>query len=362
MLERISRAWLFASVSAVVVISTAIYFIYFVPFAKETLDNPLEDDDMLSSSVVVRIDEPLLPLFKPLDLNEKKVQLGVALFHDPRLSKDDTISCASCHDLLVGGADRLVHSFGVDGKEGDVNAPSVYNSSLSYIQFWDGRAKDLYEQAVGPIFNPVEMAANWDIVLPKLLADEDLVEHFREIYNSPPNETNVIDAIVEFERSLVTPSRMDRWLLGDDNAITPKELEGYRTFVRYGCVACHQGVGVGSNMMQRFGIMYDYYADTDVVMKSDMGRFNVTGREEDKFVFKVPTLRNVAFTPPYFHDGSTATLPDAVARMGLMQLGVELPLKDVESITLFLLTLNGEELLADHKEGNNTKPTKEQPK
>ncbi|GHV60322.1 hypothetical protein FACS1894103_5310 [Campylobacterota bacterium] len=341
---RISRAWLFAGISAVVVISTAVYFIYFAPLAYNAYDNPLDDDEVLSASVVVRIDEPLLPLFKPINLNERKIELGVALFHDPRLSKDDTVSCASCHDLLVGGVDRLVHSVGIEGKEGDVNAPSVYNSSLSYVQFWDGRAKDLYEQAVGPIYNPVEMAATWEIVLPKLLADEDLVDHFRSIYNEPPNAVNVVDAIVEFERSLITPSRMDRWLLGDDNAITAEELEGYRTFVRYGCVACHQGVGVGGNMMQRFGIMYDYYADTDVVVKSDMGRFNVTGREEDKFVFKVPTLRNAALTPPYFHDGSAATLPDAVARMGLMQLGVELPREDVESITRFLLTLNGEDL------------------
>ncbi|GHT89685.1 hypothetical protein AGMMS49545_00600 [Betaproteobacteria bacterium] len=292
-----------------------------------------------------RLDEPLSPLRVPTGLDEQKVALGRQLFHDPRLSKDNSISCASCHDLARGGVDRLPRSIGVGGQTGEVNAPTVYNASLNFRQFWDGRAATLEEQAGGPVVNPVEMAATWEEVLPKLQADKEIAARFRAIYNSVPTAATVQNAIAEFERSLITPSRMDRWLLGEADAITDKELEGYRAFRRHGCVACHQGENVGGNLFQRFGVMQDYYAGRKVDDNDpDLGRFRVTKREEDRFVFKVPGLRNVALTPPYFHDASAATLEEAVTKMGRYQLGVDLPSEDVQSIVWFLHTLTGEQL------------------
>ncbi|MDR3323995.1 MAG: cytochrome-c peroxidase [Zoogloeaceae bacterium] len=294
---------------------------------------------------LVRPDEPLLPLRQNKDdLNAQKVALGRALFEDNRLSRDNTISCAFCHNLAQGGVDRQVRSIGVGGQEGTINAPTVYNSSLNFRQFWDGRASTLEEQAAGPIHNPLEMASSWEEALPKLTADAALKSRFMSIYGRPPSAETVQDAIAEFERSLLTPSRMDRWLLGEDEALTPEELAGYRLFVQHGCVACHQGVNVGGNMYQRFGVMRDYFEGKAKVDAADLGRFNVTRREEDKHVFKVPSLRNVTLTSPYFHDGSTASLHEAVSKMGHYQLGVDLPPEDVQAIVLFLYALTGEAL------------------
>ncbi|GHS88193.1 hypothetical protein FACS189487_05930 [Campylobacterota bacterium] len=356
--SKIYIIWTIAFISAIIVMSSAVYHIYFAQSPKKKVS----ERDFKTVSVAMdtsraRTSEPIEPLKKPANLDAEKIALGRALFHDPRLSHDDSVSCASCHDLMRGGVDRLRVSVGVDSKLGDINAPTVYNSALSFRQFWDGRARDLEEQAIAPIVNPVEMASSMDEILPKLNSDANLVTAFRAIYRQPPNAKNVIDALVEFEKSLITPSRFDRWLLGDDEAITETELKGYRLFIQYGCVACHQGEGVGGNLFQRFGIMHDYYTDrcaTEArsgekqtncgLVKSDFGRFNVTGREEDRFVFKVPTLRNVELTPPYFHDGSAQTLEEAVAKMGLFQLGIELPIEDMEDIATFLRALSGEEL------------------
>ncbi|MDR3055981.1 MAG: cytochrome-c peroxidase [Zoogloeaceae bacterium] len=292
-----------------------------------------------------RLDEPLSPLRAPTGLDEQKVALGRQLFHDPRLSKDNSISCASCHDLARGGVDRQSRSIGVGGQLGEVNAPTVYNSSLNFRQFWDGRVATLEEQAGGPITNPVEMASTWEEALSRLQADKAIAAQFRAIYNSAPTAATVQNAIAEFERSLITPARMDRWLLGEADAITAQELEGYRVFRRHGCVACHQGENVGGNLFQRFGVMQDYFAGRKVDDNDpDLGRFRVTKREEDRFVFKVPSLRNVALTPPYFHDASAATLEEAVTKMGRYQLGVDLPPEDIQSIVRFLHTLTGEQL------------------
>ncbi|MDD3482484.1 cytochrome-c peroxidase [Azovibrio restrictus] len=292
----------------------------------------------------VRLDEPLLPIQVPRDLNAQKVVLGRTLFHDPRLSRDNSISCASCHDLSRGGIDHRSRSLGVGGREGNINAPTVFNAALNFRQFWDGRSPNLVDQVAGPIHNPVEMASSWAEVLPKLRADAQLEAQFVALYKAPPSAAAVQDAIAEFERSLVTPSPMDRWLLGDPSALNARELAGYRLFKRHGCVACHQGANVGGNLFQRFGVMQDYFADKQKISPADLGRFNVTGREEDRHVFKVPSLRNVALTAPYFHDASAATLDEAVAQMGRYQLGVELPPEDVKAIVQFLHTLTGEKL------------------
>ncbi|MDR3162914.1 MAG: cytochrome-c peroxidase [Helicobacteraceae bacterium] len=338
-------SWIVFFISVVFIMGNAIYVIYF----SEKEEAPagsllLERDVSVGARTLKRENEPISPIRKPKNLNAGKVELGYALFHDPRLSKDDTISCASCHDLLNGGVDDTKFSVGVDGAVGSINAITVYNSSLNFVQFWDGRAKSLAEQTAGPITNPVEMASSWQQVISKLSADADLSDYFIRVYGEKPGRRNIADALAEFERSLVTPSRLDRWLQGDNDALTPAELRGYNAFVSHGCAACHQGEGIGGNIYQRFGIMHDYFANKGQISQSDMGRFNVTKREEDRFVFKVPSLRNVMLTAPYFHDGSSETLESAVVQMGYFQLGENLPSGDVENIVEFLNALTGEEL------------------
>ncbi|MDR0747208.1 MAG: cytochrome-c peroxidase [Helicobacteraceae bacterium] len=338
-------SWIVFFISVFFIMGNAIYVIYFSEEGEsQTGSLLLEREVSVSAHTVKRANEPISPIRKPTNLNAEKVELGYALFHDPRLSKDDTVSCASCHDLFSGGVDDTKFSVGVDGAVGDINAPTVYNSSLNFVQFWDGRAKSLAEQAAGPITNPVEMASSWQQVVSKLNADADLSDYFIRVYDEKPNKKNIADALAEFERSLVTPSRVDRWLQGDDSALSPDEMRGYRVFVSHGCTACHQGEGIGGNIYQRFGIMYDYFANRGQIAQSDMGRFNVTKREEDRFVFKVPSLRNVTLTAPYFHDGSSETLESAVIQMGYFQLGANLPSGDIDDIVKFLNALTGEDL------------------
>lgn len=286
--------------------------------------------------------EPIRPLPRQLAVDGAKAALGERLFHDPRLSADDTISCASCHALNIGGVDRLSRSIGIGGQEGPINAPTVFNSRFNFRQFWDGRAADLREQAGGPIHNPLEMGSNWEQVVAKLGADGDYRRDFEALYPQGITAASISDAIATFEGTLVTPDApFDRWLRGDEGALGEAAREGYRLFKGYGCTACHQGVGVGGNMYQRFGVFGDYFAERGEVSDADQGRFNVTGFEEDRHYFKVPSLRNVALTPPYFHDGSAATLAEAVVIMARYQLGRELPDRDVERLVAFLESLTG---------------------
>lgn len=287
--------------------------------------------------------EPILPLPPPPALDPEKVALGRLLFHDPRLSADLSLSCASCHDLQRGGSDGRPVSVGVGGTLGDINAPSVLTAALNFRQFWDGRAASLEEQAGGPVVNPKEMAAAWPQVIARLQADDGLRERFARLYPDGLNIDNVKSAIADFERSLPRPSRFDRWLRGDARAISVDEEAGYRLFKKHGCVGCHQGSNVGGNLYQRFGVMAPHLLEKTRFRSADLGRYNVTGRDEDRHVFKVPGLRNVALTAPYFHDGSVATLEEAVAIMGRYQLGLELDPRDVALIAAFLATLSGEQ-------------------
>lgn len=286
--------------------------------------------------------DALLPLPPAPELLPEKVELGRRLFFEPRLSHDDTLSCASCHDLARGGTDRRRFSVGIGGKLGSVNAPSVFNSSLNFAQFWDGRAASLEEQVAGPVHNPIEMGSDWAEVIAKLKRDDAYREAFRRLYPQGMSGAAIVDAIATFERTLLTPnSRFDRYLRGDEAALNELERTGYRRFLDYGCASCHQGALLGGNMYQRFGVMGDYFKGR-APAKADLGRFNVTGREEDRHVFKVPSLRNVAVTPPYFHDSSARSLEEAVTIMGRYQLGRELPAADVKAIVAFLHTLTGE--------------------
>lgn len=286
--------------------------------------------------------DAIAPLPPPPALPAAKVALGERLFMDTRLSRDNSLACAGCHDLSRGGVDRRKVSSGVGGTPGGINAPTVFNSGFSFVQFWDGRAATLEEQAAGPIHNPVEMASSWQQVLSKLQADMHYPAEFSRLYPDGITAANVADALATFERSLVTPdARFDRYLRGEHDAMTAEEIDGYRRFRELGCSSCHQGILLGGNMYQKFGVLRDYFSDRPTT-PADLGRYNVTQRDEDRHVFKVPGLRNIAVTPPYFHDASAATLQEAVVVMGRHQLGRDLATRDVEAIVAFLRTLTGQ--------------------
>jgi len=287
--------------------------------------------------------EPIKPIPLEVKLDAGKVALGRKLFNESKLSSDNTVSCATCHDLSKGGTDRRVRSVGIGGAEGSVSAPTVFNSGFNFNQFWDGRAHTLADQMDGPVQGAVEMGATWEGIVIKLDRDPEYVAVFKKIYPDGVQPANIKDAIVQFEMSLSTPnSKFDKYLRGDQAALSADEKEGYRKFKSHGCASCHQGVGVGGNMFETFGAMADYFSVRGNVTKADFGRFNITGKEEDRFVFKVPSLRNVALTPPYFHDGSAKRLEDAVEVMGKYQLGRKLSPGDIEQIVKFLNTLTGE--------------------
>lgn len=301
--------------------------------------------------------EPIQPMPQNISLNPQKIELGERLFHDPRLSGNNTIACASCHNLLTGGTDTTPVSVGINGQLGGIRAPSVYNSFFNFRQFWNGRASNLQEQALGPVTNPIEMGATWPDVIKKLKLDPSYTRSFDQIYHQPINKEDIVDAIAEYEHSLITPSRFDDYLRGNTNAITAQEKHGYELFKSYGCTACHNGVNVGGGMYQKMGVAKDYFKDRiKPITPADLGVYQVTNLEKDKFVFKVPSLRNIAIIAPYFHDGSVPTLDEAIYKMGKYQLGVEIPDKDRKDIAAFLKSLTGKEL--EQKTNASTTSTK----
>jgi len=279
--------------------------------------------------------EPITPIPDEMNVDAKKVSLGKKLFFDTRLSKDNTINCASCHNLNDGGDDNLRVSFGIHGQQGTRNSPTVYNSVFNFRQFWDGRAKDLAAQAAGPIENPVEMGFNFPDLI-KRLNKTAYKQEFNAIYKDGITKHNIQDAIAEYEKTLITPNApFDLYLKGDKNAITKEQKEGYELFKSKGCIACHHGINVGGNMYNKFGI----FTDSNT---SDLGRYDVTHRERDKHYFKVPSLRNVARTAPYFHNGKINSLRVAVLIMAEYQLGRKITPQEVDKIVAFLKSLNGE--------------------
>ena len=294
-------------------------------------------------ATAAKIDQPIQPIPTQLDLDPAKVELGDRLFHDPQLSSDNTVSCATCHNLKKGGTDRLPVSLGMKNEAGQLNSPTVFNSGFNSSQFWDGRADTLEDQIEGPIQAEAEMASSWPDIVSKLKRSPDYVAQFQAIYRDGVNPENIKNAIATFERSLITPnSRFDRFLKGNLAAITIEEKEGYERFKAYGCIACHQGVNVGGNMFHSLGLFGDYFEDRGNITKADYGRYNVTGEERDRYVFKVPSLRNVMLTSPYFHDGAVKTLAEAIQLMGKYQLGRELSEEDTDLILQFLVSLTGE--------------------
>jgi cytochrome c peroxidase len=285
------------------------------------------------------------PIVGEPETNPLKVELGYALFHDPRLSVDNTVSCASCHSLETGGVDNHQYSHGVEERLGGVNAPTVYNAVYNFVQFWDGRAKTLAAQAAGPPLNPVEMAStSFDEIIAKLQADKAFAKEFNAVYPDGLTEANITNAIEEFERTLVTPnSQFDKWLLGDDEALTAEELRGYELFKENSCATCHAGINLGGESYELMGLRRDYFAERGLELtEEDNGRYKETKDERDRHRFKTPGLRNVALTWPYYHDGTRATMDEAVRDMALYQCDVELADADVEAIVAFLHTLTGE--------------------
>lgn len=276
---------------------------------------------------------PIGPLPEVGEQDEGLVALGQRLFHDPSLSRDGKISCASCHDIQSGGDDGRSVSIGVGGQRGDRNAPTVLNSRWNPIQFWDGRARTLEEQVDGPIQHPKEMGMTWDEVVRVLESDQAYVADFQKVFSTRPSPDGVRIAIAEFERSLITyGSPFDRYSRGDADAMNAVAIRGYETFIRVGCITCHQGVNVGGNMKQPLGRMEGYFKQES----------ETSDHEGDRSpLFRVPPLRNVELTSPYLHDGSLPTLEIAVRVMARYQLGEKLEDEDVNDIVEFLKSLTG---------------------
>jgi cytochrome c peroxidase len=274
-----------------------------------------------------------------------KVELGKMLFFDPRLSASHAISCNSCHNLGLGGADAEPTSIGHRWQHGGRNAPTVLNAVFNHAQFWDGRAKDLEQQAGGPIVNPVEMASPEPHVAEQLKGTAGYRDAFAKAFPGEPDPItlgNVQKAIAVFEATLITPDApFDRFLKGDTNALSSTEKEGLRLFMDRGCASCHNGINVGGGMYTPFGVVEQPGAD--ILPPADKGRFTVTKTASDEYVFKVPTLRNIALTAPYFHIGQAWDLRQAVAVMGASQLGIQLTSDDIDIITAFLESLTGEQ-------------------
>jgi len=275
----------------------------------------------------------------------EKVELGKKLYFDNRLSKDNTQSCNTCHNLETYGVDNLSTSPGNNGGFGTRNSPTVFNAALHISQFWDGREPDVEAQAGGPILNPVEMAMPSEkVVVERLSKIDEYNTLFSKVFpddKNPITYKNIQNAIGAFERKLITPSKFDDFIAGDLNALSTIEKEGLQLFISTGCIACHSGNVLGGNIYQKFGLYDDYWKHTKST-KIDEGKFEVTKKESDKYIFKSPSLRNIEKTYPYFHDGSVSDLKEAVSIMAKLQLNKELPENDLNALVAFLNSLTGE--------------------
>lgn len=295
---------------------------------------------MTTGSTMAQNQEPVSPVPAPKAVNPAAVELGKKLFFDPRLSKSGFISCNSCHNLSMGGTDNLKTSIGHNWQQGPINSPTVLNSRLNLAQFWDGRAADLKAQAGGPIANPGEMAFTHELAIETLKSIPGYVDEFKQVFRTDKLTIDeVTTAIAAFEETLVTPnSRFDQWLDGDKKALTKDELAGYQLFKDSGCVACHNGPNLGGNSFQKMGVVQIYKTASTAE-----GRKGVTGKDADRLSFKVPTLRNIELTYPYFHDGAAETMTQAVDLMGRLQLGREFSKDENAKIVAFLKTLTGQQ-------------------
>lgn len=276
----------------------------------------------------------ITPIEQNLNYDYNKALLGKKLFFDSILSKDNTISCATCHDIYNGGDDGLEHSFGINAQEGVLNSPTVLNAVFNFRQMWNGKAKDLAQQAILPIENPIEMGHDLNAIVEILKQDKTYFKLFKESYKSGITRENIIDALVQFQTTLITPSPFDEYLLGNENAITSRQKQGYDLFKRKGCIACHNGINIGGASYSKLGII-------NPIEFEHTGLYEITQKEMDKYFFKVPTLRNIEVTAPYFHDGNIQTLYNAIKIIAVIQLGIELEHEEILLIEEFLKSLTG---------------------
>lgn len=295
---------------------------------------------VLSLAATAQAAEPVDPI-EPVEVkNPALVELGKMLFFEPRLSRSGFISCNSCHNLATGGVDNLQTSVGDRWARGPINSPTVLNSFGQIAQFWDGRAKTLAEQAAGPIANPLEMASTHEMAVKVIASIPGYAPYFEKAFgDSKVNIERITEAMAEFERTLVTPNaRFDKWLKGDKKAITAQELNGYNLFKSSGCTICHNGAQLGGQSFQKMGVVRPYETTNTAE-----GVKAISGRDQDRMTFKVPMLRNVELTYPYFHDGAVWSLEESVAIMGDLQLGKRYTEQEIKDITAFLKTLTGEQ-------------------
>jgi cytochrome c peroxidase len=337
LLGAIRRIWRRVYILALVLFASLLVLLWqrFLSFQSyPTKTNPVESR---------QTDEPIQPIPTSIALDLSKVALGEKLFQDVRLSRKNQVSCISCHSFSLGGADRRSHSVGINGASTLVNTPTVFNAGFNFRLNWDGKFENLADHFDALVTNPRTMGIRWPEAIRVLQEVSEYVRSFDQIYPDGLTQANIKDAIVAYELSLTTPNaRFDRFLQGDKKALTASEQEGYQLFKGYGCISCHQGMNVGGNLFQPFGVIGNYFTDRGQISTVDLGRFNITQNETDRYVFRVPSLRNVALTAPYFHDGSAETLEQAIAVMVKYQLGRPLEKQQIERIAEFLRTLTGE--------------------
>ncbi|MBQ4860562.1 c-type cytochrome [Pseudoalteromonas sp. MMG013] len=287
----------------------------------------------------ITVNGPIQPIPAKANFDQAWVQLGKSLFNSKLLSDDNTVSCASCHLVDYGGDDGFALSTGVNNALGERNSPTVLNAVFNFRQFWDGRSTDLFEQVAGPIHSPVEMNSNWQQIIGKLNNEPKIKQAFKDLNENDITQHNISKAITIYQSSLITPnSAFDRFILGNLNALTAQQKRGWNAFQELGCISCHQGRNIGGNMYQKLGRIDEIHG----VLKKDLGRYNVTKNPNDKHIFKVPSLRNVALTAPYFHNGSVATLDEAVTIMAKIQLGTELSAQTQQDIVSLLHAFSSE--------------------
>jgi len=287
------------------------------------------------SSLSFAYENIIIPIPQTLEYDKAKATLGEKLFFDTILSKDNTISCFSCHNIFTNGADTKKVSTGINNQSGITNVPTLFNAIFNFRQNWNGSAKTLANQAKGPITNPIEMGHNFKELI-SILEQSSYNQEFKMIFGDGITEDNLVDVLAEFQKRLITPnSQLDKYLMGDENALTQDQKDGYELFQSKGCISCHNGINIGGQLYSRFGMI-------KLINNENFGLYNVTKEEEDRFYFKVPSLRNVELTPPYFHDGSADNLFSAVEIMLRYQVGRDTSSKEILKIVEFLKSLNGE--------------------
>ncbi len=290
-------------------------------------------------TVFIFAGEPIKPIPLHIKYNYQKAKLGYMLFMDPNLSSSGKVSCATCHDLNRGGVDprKTAVSAGVDGQKGSSNAPTVFNSYFGFRQFWNGKAKNLDTQAGGPLHNPVEMGMDNQKIQKYLRSNKFYVKEFKAIYHEKPTAKDVANAIAEFEKALFTPNcKFDKYLRGEIK-LSKEEKKGYELFKTLGCIACHNGVDIGDNSYQKMGVIHPYKWQRNIP-----DRYAITHKRSDKNVFKVPTLRNILLTAPYFHDGSAKNIKEALNSMAYHNLGLKLTPDEIKALIAFFKTLTGQ--------------------